>query len=455
LIRQGSDKTGEIIVGGTGILLLFAPLPYGSVHPWAYSLLQLGVGGLLSFWMLVLLLHPEGLRYRSTPLDLPLLLFLCLCLFQLLPLPAPWARALSPQAHDRYSAVLASSFHPLSLYPFATIRQLFQIATYLGLFYLIAYHADTAIRLRRLLLLLFLSGSFQALYGLYRHFSGQPILHPGRASGTFINPNHFAGYLEVVIPLSLSLYLLLARRQLSGLPWKQYLVALFDSRRSAPLALLLLGLAVMILAAIFSISRAGIVSLAAALMTFGLGSLYLRRRRRWAFRILLLCAVALLLGLWEGLGPVEERFLQAGPSLLSRYQIWPAVLEMIRDHPLFGTGLGTFGPVFLCYQQEHPSFFFDHAHNDYLEILSEVGGIGFALLALAGLLFLLRSLSGLARSSVREGQVIALGGISGLVALSLHSLMDFNLAIPANSLTLAAALGITHRAVQLGKEERP
>jgi O-antigen ligase len=364
-------------------------------------------------------------------------------------------KSISPITQARHEAALfgtpaaLSAWHPLSLYPFATARQLLKVLSYLGAFYLLIYHLNTLPRIRRLLICLLLIGSFEALYGLYGHFSGRPLLAPGRASGTFINANHFAGYLEIVIPLSLSLYMILARRRLFGLPWRQKIVALFDSRRAAPLGLILLGLLVMIVAVIFSISRAGIVSLAASLLIFGLGSLHLRRRRRGLLIILLLISGAFLVGLWEGLAPVEERFVKGPESLLGRYQIWPATWELIRDFPLLGTGLGTFASAFLTYQRESPSLYFDHAHNDYLEILSETGGIGFCVLLGGLLVFVARTLSRLPNSSPREGQIIALGGLSSLIALLLHSLADFNLAITSNVLTLGASLAITHRALHL------
>jgi len=441
-------------------LILFAPLPYGSVHPWAYSLVEMGVFSLCCLWLMGVFLSPQGFRHQRSPLDLPLFLLVLLCLFQLLPLP-PWlAGAISPLSQARYEAALpglpcSSAWHPISVYPFATAKQLLKALCYLGAFYLVIYHLDTLAKIRRLLVCLFLAGSFQALYGLYRHFSAHPILLPGRASGTFINPNHFAGYLEIVIPLSLALYLILSRRPLSGLSWREKVIALFDSRRAAPLGLILLGLLIMILGVIFSVSRAGIVSLAASLLFFALGSFYLRRPKRSTLLILLLLSGALLIALWEGLGPVEERFVDAPESLLGRYRIWPAVWALIRDFPLVGAGLGTFASAFLSYQRDFTSLYFDHAHNDYLEILAETGWVGFLIL-LGGLLVLVvQTLSRLPDSRTREGRIIALGGLSSLIALSLHSLADFNLAIPSNALTLAATLGLTHRALHFQETQPP
>jgi O-antigen ligase len=444
-------------------VLLFAPLPYGSVHPWAYSLIEIVVFGLCFLWVLKIFTSREPFRYRPAPFDLPVLLFLLLCLFQLLPLPSPLLQAISPIGHARYESALLGSlaspvssslWHPSSLYPFATWRALLLLFAYVGVFYLILYHVHSTAQIRRLLAALLLIGSFEALYGLYRHFSNQPILAAGRASGTFINPNHYAGYLEIVIPLSLALLLIFLPPPSPGISFKERIIALANSQRPTLVGLTFLGLLIMVVAVIFSISRAGIMSLAASLLFFVLGSLYLRRGKRWTFVVLLLVCGALLLGLWEGLGPVEERFLKASESALGRYKIWPAVMTMVKDFPLLGTGLGTFGSAFLGYQREFPSAYFDHAHNDYLEILAETGWTGFLLLLAGSLIFIASTLARLPKVQVREARLIALGGLSAIFGLLIHSLFDFNLAIPSNALSLTVAAGLTHQALRM-EEGRP
>ena len=457
------SRVSQIISFGLMGVLLFAPLPYGSVHPWAYSLIEIVVFGLCFLWMLNIFTAREPFRYRPARFDLPVLLFLLLCLFQLLPLPPPLLQAISPLTHARYesalwgslaSSVPSSLWHPLSLYPFATWRALLLLLTYVGAFYLILYHVHTLAQIRRILVVLLLVGSFEALYGLYREFSHQPIFAAGRASGTFINPNHFAGYLEIVIPLSLALLLLFLPPPSPDLSCKERIIALANSQRPTLVGLTFLGLLVMTVGVIFSVSRAGILSLAASLLFFVLGSLYLRRGRRWSFLVLLLVSGALLMALWEGLGPVEERFVQASESALGRYQIWPAAWALLRDFPLLGAGLGTFASAFLGYQREFPSSFFDHAHNDYLEILTETGGIGFLLLLTIFLIFLFRAFARLPQVKLRESRIIALGGLSAIFGLLLHSLADFNLAIPSNALSLTVAAGLTHQALRM-KWNRP
>jgi len=452
----------QIISFGLMGVLLFAPLPYGSVHPWAYSLIEIVVFGLCFLWMLNAFISRESLHHPPGSFELPLFFFLLLCLFQLLPLPPPLLQAISPIGHARYEGALlgnsalpaSSSWHPLSLYPFATWRTLLLLFAYVGVFYLVLYHVHSTAQIRRLLTALLLIGSFEALYGLYRHFSNQPILAAGRASGTFINPNHYAGYLEIIIPLSLALLLIFAPPPSPGISFRRRIIALANSQRPTLVGLTFLGLLIMVVAVIFSISRAGIISLAASLLFFVLGSLYFRRGRRWTFVVLLLVSGALLLGLWEGLGPVEERFLKASESALGRYEIWPAAMTMVKDFPLLGTGLGTFSSVFLGYQRAFPSAYFDHAHNDYLEILSETGWTGFLLLLAASLIFIASTLARLSKVQAREARLIALGGLSAIFGLLIHSLFDFNLAIPSNALSLAVAAGLTHQALRM-EGDRP
>ncbi|MGH9453202.1 MAG: O-antigen ligase family protein, partial [Terriglobia bacterium] len=129
-----------------------------------------------------------------------------------------------------------------------------------------------------------------------------------------------------------------------------------------------------------------------------------------------------------------------------RLTFWRDTLRLVHDYPWFGTGLGTFQYSFRHYQTGLLDFLVDHAHNDYLEVTSETGLIGAALLFLPILVLLIRMIVSFLTDTRRYRPSILLGCIGATLGILLHSFTDFNLQIPANALTLAVILGIGYKA---------
>jgi O-antigen ligase len=209
----------------------------------------------------------------------------------------------------------------------------------------------------------------------------------------------------------------------------------------------------LLIAVIFSRSRMGIFSVLASLILMAsLGQLG-GGRRAWMVITLLIIAGSMTYALWIGLDPVISRFETLKPSALegpsARLAIWKQAGGIIRDYPAVGTGLGTFVVAFRRYQSTSVDFLVDHAHNDYVEVTSDTGILGAALLfiPIMGLLLKMILAYAEARSAYRRSVLLACMG--GTAALLIHSATDFNLQIPANALLFAVVLGIgskaTHR----------
>ena len=115
---------------------------------------------------------------------------------------------------------------------------------------------------------------------------------------------------------------------------------------------------------------------------------------------------------------------------------------MFLDYPVAGTGLGTFEWAFNGYQRQGESLVFRQAHNDYVQVLSETGLVGAALLAWALGVFLLRILVPVLRGVDGEPRWTSIGAAAAVFALIVHSTVDFNLQIPANAAQFAVLLGI-------------
>lgn len=134
-----------------------------------------------------------------------------------------------------------------------------------------------------------------------------------------------------------------------------------------------------------------------------------------------------------------------------RSAVYAATLALWRDFPLLGAGLGNFQEVFPRYQPPTAGQnFYDYAHNDYLQLLVETGAIGFLLLGWC--------ITGVLRRAARSWSTVTgeprlwlAGVLTGIVAILLHSLVDFSLHIPANALLFVTLLALS---VRLGQERR-
>jgi O-antigen ligase len=131
-------------------------------------------------------------------------------------------------------------------------------------------------------------------------------------------------------------------------------------------------------------------------------------------------------------------------------------LDIIRAHPLVGTGLGAFGVVYTRYDSRSGLYRLEQAHNDYLQILSDGGVIG----AVLGLFFIVSLFRmGLARRETRDTfrRGVATGALAGCFAVLVHSFFDFTLHTTSNALlflVLAALATLNGRVEHVEKRRR-
>ncbi len=297
---------------------------------------------------------------------------------------------------------------------------------------------------RYLLLFLIFAGGLEAVYGLVQAL-GDPASGSYRlygASGTFINRNHFAGMLNMVLPLALGALFTSFYRRRSG-----------RSSRSETYAwtwVMILSCSFMGLAILLSLSRAGVLTLVATL-AFMSCTLVLRgasRKRALPRRALsalvpwLLPLTILGLGLAVGLDALSERFALFQEGWGGRAVIYANNLELIRDNPAFGVGPGMYRWRFRPYQTINPENRYDHAHNDYLETAADWGIPAAAMIWGFILWRFYRAFRTLfeSRSIFRQG--LAFGCLGALFSILLHSLVDFNLQIPTNLMVFCMILGL-------------
>jgi len=253
-------------------------------------------------------------------------------------------------------------------------------------------------------------------------------------TGTFINRNYFAGYLLMVIPLSMGFFFsreALYRGRFQG--WRQRLSSL-DGKT----LLIGFGIIVMILGLIFSASRMGILSL---LLSFTLISILFKNPQRGkglSKTTLLILGLAVLWALWIGLDAVIGRFFNVSEDLKSRATIWAATFKIVKDFPILGSGLGTFSQIFPMYKSFHMRRLVTHTENDFLQLSSEVGLIGMGILFILFMLLFVKAVSGLRSMSTTDSRrYFGIGGLVGILALMFHSIVERNLQVPANAFLFA------------------
>ncbi len=163
--------------------------------------------------------------------------------------------------------------------------------------------------------------------------------------------------------------------------------------------------------------------------------------------IIIVLILALIFSTWIGIGPILNRL--SNLSLSTRYDVYENTLTMAMDFPLFGTGAGTFQYLYPKYKTLLSQSYYLHTENDYLELLSDTGLSGFMTVLIGFILFFKKILTRYWRSENPYVRGITIGGVCSVVAILSHSLVDFNLHIPANALFFTIILGLIYNTVNL------
>ncbi len=446
------DKALEFIVA---LVIIGATLAFGGVQPITYSLME----AVLFLLVLSLLLKQTRQGKISLPVPVWPLLFILWVVLQLIPLPTRLVMILSPArfAIAQGLSPANSAWTTISIYPEATLSALVKFLAYFCGFLLSAYLFDSSRRRSTLLKALLALGVFEAGYGMFQYlgkheriFTYRKEYDLGVATGTFINRNHFAGLMEIILPFAaaVAFYALQVWSERPRSPRGRR--APSGESSAAFEAIFYLFLMVIIgLGVIFSLSRGGILSSAVSLVFISLLAQLKASGKRWMLIVIAFLAAVIGYGLWIGLDPALARFEamreQKFLKVEERVMIWKDTLKLVRAYPGTGSGFGTYGIAFRPYQTGLVTAFVDHAHNDYLEYASETGLLGAALVFLPIVYLTGRMVMSFLTDTRRYRRMVTLGCIGATLALLLHSLTDFNLQIPANALSFAVVLGMGYK----------
>jgi O-antigen ligase len=384
--------------------LLAAPLAFGAVEAWAWA-------GLACLVLLTLLLWTVGsvgqrvLRIAWSPLYLPAALLLIWGCIQY------WGH--------------------WTLVPSATRESLLKLTTDVILLFVATQllAGDFRRSLSRWGFLVAVYAFALSLFAILQYSSGNGRIYwttqsAGWVFGPYINHNHYAGLMEMLIPV--------AAGHLLSRPERDPARSFLGFALLVPIASLLL-----------SGSRGGLVALFAELLIFGgvlTASGWRRNQQRYVVALALAVTAAVLMFFWLDFGKVSRRLAtvfatprSAEATMGDRVKMSHDSLHILRDYPWKGIGLGSFEDVYPRYQSFAADLNVIHAHDDYVEALAEAGVVG-GILMLAGLIiFVRRAFSRLRERLAAESGWIQFGAAVGCCGLLVHSFADFNLHIPANA----------------------
>lgn len=412
-------------------------------HQWNWSILGIAVAGIL-YW--------ATLRSRErTPRDRWVTwlatAFVAWVAFQMVPLPPGLVSVLSPVRAELSRAAGTAGWTPLSITPAETFSRLLELAGAVLTFFLARelcwrWRGNCWIVAAPLIVV----GIAEALVGAAQlYFQGAAEGSLG-VTGTYVNQNHYAALLEMTLPLALAAGAAVYRA--GFVP---------HARPAAPAikASALMGCGALMLAALSaSQSRMAFLGAFCSLAVMGAISIMAVEQRmyrpapigrRLLASGLVFAAVGLLFVLVPPKALIERYGLLAGRGGEigdARLGIWRESLPMVKAYPIVGCGLGAYESGFMQFKTVAPMYRVDFAHNDYLQILIELGAIGLAI----GMALVVRIVSRVLRVALfhkeRPGWELALGLTGALTALLLHSGADFNLYIPTNAMVLAWICGL-------------
>lgn len=420
------ERLPEALLTGA---VVFAPLAFGSVEPWSLAILSISVSAALFSCALVHLPDYRNPIYRTViPCVLAILLIGLV------------------QRFNPRSILEPASLLPTTASAYATTRALWIWGTYFAVLWCAAQVFDRVAAMRRLVNTLFALGIAVSLIGIIQMTQASQLIYGFRAAegfepfGPYYNRDHAGSLLIMAIFCGI------------GVLWDRFIQRREVRDRTdvfnfaAVQGLIVFGIGVIAVGVFYTQSRGALASLLVVSLALGIiGS--------WPKKIRFV---------WLGLGaavifsaisraPVAIRLTRYHfeKAFDFRFSLYRAGLDVLSDFPSLGTGLGAFQQAYYPYQSTKITGLVEHAHNDWLELLVQVGLPALAV-CIVGVALFLRSRGKMLVSPDRRASLgLTCGTGAAAVAFLLHGLGDFSFQIPANAVVffvlLAAGSGATGR----------
>ena len=390
-----------VLLYGTFGLLMFGPVAFGAVEPWSIFILESGSVFLGLLWLAKQWISEE-IDILWNPLFLPMGAFGGLILLQLV---------LGKTAYRHDSVSIAMLYCAYGLLCFLATQTLVR-----------------ASQARKIAVILAVYGFALAAMALVQGIAPngklfwvrQPRLG-GWIYGSYVNHNHYAGLMELLVPIPLVL-------ALSHLVHER-------ERTAAGVAA-----AIMVGTVFLSGSRGGMIAIFVELAVI---AVVLLRQKKATYRIALAGAafaiVLVSMLVWLGGKGLSTRVSSISTEARTeisggmRLSIDRDAFRMFRQKPVLGWGLGTFPVVYPEFRSFYTNFFVNEAHDDYLQLLAEMGVLGFGLMVWFLIVLYRRAIRKIGNWTTDVSSAVTLACTLGFTGILVHSLFDFNLQIPANA----------------------
>lgn len=400
LDRTAPVTADPVIFYGVFGLLLLGPLAFGGVEPWSIFILETGVAILFLLWAVRQIKSGE-LYVAGNPVFLPMLAFGGLVALQLFTGLSAYRQA------TLHAGLLYCAYGTLCFLAVQSLRKSSQISFLAGAFSVYGF-------------CLAVFALFQALASNGKIYWARTPSDGGWIYGPYVNHNHYAGLMEMLLPIPLVIAL-----------------SHFVDKRRRTLAAV--AAAIMASTIFLSGSRGGMLAFAVQMAV--LTAFLVKRKKGRTVALALGAFLIVVVGLvvWIGGGELANRMASIQSEARTevaggtRTQIVRDGLRMFVAYPLLGSGLGNFPEVYPQYRSFFTNLYVNQAHNDYLQLLVEMGALGFAVMIWFVLVVYSRAAKKLGNWPDDINGALALSAVLGCTGILVHSFVDFNLQIPANA----------------------
>ena len=447
--------------------LLFAPMAFGAVEPWAYSVLAVLAYTALAAAVATAIVTGRARRLVN-PVLLPATLALLLVGMQFIKWPVGILEAVSPRTVEIYQEAAApvgaegaaAALSP-SLYRHATRDALIRLSAYVALFLATCAYVRSRRQITELAAAIVAVGFLISLFGIVQNISGtrklywwREMTYGGALFGPFVSRNQFAAYAGVCLFVGLGLLLARGARAAGSVRrWQEELRGFLTGRAHQDF-LTVYALAVIGAAVFWSLSRGGILSL---LLSFAGVLVALKVTGFVRSKLLYVGAVFIVILGWVtylGWAPVVKRLstleqVARDPLGSWRWTMCVDAAHMGSELPVLGTGAGTFLSVYPFYRTLPTHSVTVSPHNEYVHVFAETGFTGVAILLLAMALLYGRVIRGLVRRKNPYMLGFLAGGMGALLMVTFHSMVDFPMRSPAIAATVAVAAALLYRAAAI------
>ena len=428
LVNEKPTRLSGIIFALFSVILIIATIAYGAVDSWSIGFLSLLVGLIAILWLADSFFKKQ-FTFNTNLLQIPILGLIAIGIIQLIPFGG------SNLPSDLLSIPASST---LSVDQNTTRLAVLQLINLFLFFAAALVFINTQGRLRKIVFTIIIFGAVMSFIGIIQFLTGTDSIYGIRPNNqtspfaSFANKHHFAALMEMMIGLTLSL--------LYG-----------EATKRDKLLLLIIALVLMGISVVLTGSRGGLISLFGVIGFVTLFNFTNKKPKPFSDEslepksnnkliligaslalVLVLAGSVLFLGadssLMRGTGLTAQADISTGRS-----HFWSVALQVIKENPIIGTGLDTFGTAFTKFDTWNGNLRVEQVHNDYLQIFSDAGILGF--ICLIAFIFLLfkQSLNVINRTSDKFRKAVAVGALGGIFGMLIHSFFDFPLRTPANS----------------------